>query len=181
MQSFENGDLIALLGQIAGASQAGGTGANDGNSVAIALRTNRLFGAEGVVPVSNKALQTANANGFALDAANTLGLTLSLLGANTAANCGQRGGLIDDLVSALEVAFLDLADELRNMDLNGAAVNTRHSLAVQAAVGLVNGGLLGVAQSDLIKVMCTHQGILGGHYITGRSHICLCHFTVPPS
>ena len=75
--------------------------------------------------------------------------------AYTAANCGKRRGLGNDLVSALKVAFLDLTDEFGNMDLNGAAVNARHMLAVKAAVSLVYSGLLGITESNLAEVMCT--------------------------
>ena len=41
------------------------------------------------VPVGHKALQTADANGLALDAADALALALALLRADTAADGGQ--------------------------------------------------------------------------------------------
>jgi hypothetical protein len=148
--------------------------------VTVGLGTNGSLGCEGVVPVSNESLKTSDTYALALDAANALRLTLSLLRTYTAANCGKRRGLRNDLVSALKVAFLDLPDEFGNMDLNGAAVNARHMLAVKAAVSLVDSGLLGITESNLAEVMCSYQRILVGHRVTGERHICLCHFTVPP-
>jgi hypothetical protein len=132
------------------------------------------------VPVSNESFKTSDTYALALDAANTLGLALSLLRTYTAANCGKRRGLGNDLVSAFKVAFLDLGNEFGNMDLNGASVNARHMLAVKAAVSLVDSGFLGIAESYFFEVMCSYQGILVGHGVTGERHICLCHFTVPP-
>ena len=93
MECLKYGYLIALLCEVARASKTGGAGAYDSNSVTVGLGTNGLCGCKGVVPVSNESLKTSDTYALALDAANALGLTLGLLGAYTAANCGERGGL----------------------------------------------------------------------------------------
>ena len=83
-----------------------------------------------IVPVSNKALEPADTDGFALDAADALALALGFLGAYTAADCGESGGLADDLICAFKIAGFDLLDELRNMYIYGATLNTGLILTV---------------------------------------------------
>ena len=116
-----------------------------------------------------------------LDTSYALGLALYLLRTYTAANCGERGGLGNDLICALEVTLLDLGDELGNVNFNGASVNTRHILAVQASVSLVDCHLFGITESNFFKVMSANLGILSGHRVSCKTHICLCHITLPPS
>ena len=61
VEGLENGDLIAHLGQVAGAGQAGGAGADHGDLVAVGLGLLR-HGVQHVlaVPVGHEALQTAD-------------------------------------------------------------------------------------------------------------------------
>jgi len=114
------------------------------------------------VPVSNKALQTADADGLALDAAHALTLALMLLRADTAANGGQRAGLRDHMVSSFEITLGYMLDEAGNIDLNRAAAAAGVVLALQAALGLVNGHLLGIAEGDLFKVFIADIRLLAG-------------------
>ncbi len=179
MQGLEHGDLISLLGQVAGAGQAGRAGADDGNLVAVGGGTGRLLGAVLIVPVGHKALQTADANGLALDAADAVLLALALLGADAAADGGQRAGLVDHLIGTLEIMLIDLLDELRDLHVDGAAAHAGMVLAVEAAGSLIQGLLLGIAESHLQEVFVADVGILGGHLVLFQTHVG--HFTRPPS
>ena len=89
MESFINGDLVALLGEVACAGEAGGAGSYDGNAVAVGRSDFGSFGAVGIVPVGNESFKPADADGFALDAAYALGFALGFLGAYPAANSGE--------------------------------------------------------------------------------------------
>ena len=90
MQGLVHGDFIAQLGQIACSGQAGRTGTDDGDFVAVG-RGNDGSGMDILaVPVGHKALQTADADGLVLDAAGALALALALLRADTAAD-GRQG------------------------------------------------------------------------------------------
>jgi hypothetical protein len=131
------------------------------------------------VVIGNETLQTADAYGLALDTTDTLGLTLGFLRANTAANCGERGGQGDYLISTLEIALLYLLDELRNGDVYGATLYTNGVLTVETTVCLVDCLLCGVTESNFLKIARTNLGLLCGHRILFQRHIR--HITVPPS
>ena len=179
VQRLEHGDVVALLGEVARAGQAAGTRADDGDLMAVG---NGLGGGllhVGVVPVGDKAFETADADRLTLDAADALALALRLLRADTAADGGQRGGLVDDLIGALVVLLGDLLDELGDLHLHGAAGDTGMILAVEAAGGFVKRLLLGVAEGDLQEVFVADVGVLRGHLVLFQTHIR--HLTGPPS
>ena len=136
----------------------------------------------GVVPVGHKALQTADAHGVALLAPDAVHFALALLGADAAAHGGQGAGLVDDLIRTLIVALHDLGDELGDADIDGTAVHAGMILAVEAAGGLVQGLLLGVAQGHLQEVLIPDVGVLRGHGILIQAHVDLgSHVTLPPA
>ena len=136
----------------------------------------------GVVPVGHKAFQSANTHGVALLAPDTVHLALALLGTDTATHGGQGAGLMDDLIRALVVLLHDLLNELRDADVHGTAVHAGVVLAVQAAGGLVQRLLLGVAQGHLQEVFVAYIGVLGGHFVFIQTHIDLAgHLTLPPA
>ena len=171
MQSLKNGDLIALLGQVAGAGQACGAGANHGNLGSVGFH---LLG-HGVyvfpIPVGNKTLQAANRHWLALDTTDALALTLGLLGADTAGQSGQRVGGGDDFIGSLEIALLYLLDKFGDADVDRAALHTFGILAAQAALGFLHCHFGGVAQSDFFEVMGTNLRVLLRHGSLGQSHI----------
>ena len=171
VQGLKNGDLIALLGQLARTGQAGGAGADDGDLDAVALGLLGHLVDILAIPVGDKALQPADGDRLALHAAHALALTLGLLRADTAGQGGQsiRGG--DDLVSAEKIALGDLCDELRNADVDGAALDALRILAVQAAACFLHGHLLGVAKGDLFEILIADVRCLLGHRGLGQSHI----------
>ena len=166
-----DGHVVAELGQIARAGKAGRAGADDRDAVAVG---GDLFGhLVGVlaVPVGDKALQTANADGLALDAAHALTLALLLLRADTAADGGQGAVLKDLVVSALEVLLTDAGDELRDLDIDRAAGHAGRARAIQAAVGLIDRHLDGVAKRDFFKVFVADVRILLRDRIFRGRHI----------
>ena len=72
-----------------------------------------------------------------------------------------------------------MADELGDVDADGAAGLAGLVLAVDAALGLVHGHLSGVAQSHFLKILVADVGVLGGHGTLFGVHI-ESHFTFPP-
>ena len=182
VQRLEHGDVIALLGQITRAGQAGGAGADDGDLVAVARGLGSGLGGVGVVPVGDEALETADADGLALLAAHAMHLALALLRTDTAADGGQGGGLVDDLIGALEVPLGDLRDELGDADVHRAAVDTGMVLAVEAARGLVQRLLLGIAQRNLVrKFLLRTLGSWEGMGFLFRRILILAILTLPPA
>ena len=179
VQGLVDCDLIAQLGEVACGGQAGRACADDGDLVAVGLRHDGGSVDIFTVPVGHEALQTANANGLVLDAAGTLALALALLRADAAADGGQGRGTIDDLIGGFEVTLGHMADELGDVDADGAAGLAGLVLAVDAALGLVHGHLGGVAQSHFLKILVADVGVLGGHGTLFGVHI-ESHFTFPP-
>ena len=177
MQRLKHGNLIALLGQVAGAGQTGRAGTHDSHLVAVGLGLGGSLGAVGVVPVGHKALQTTDTYGIALLAADAVHLALALLRADAAAHGGQGAGLMDHLIGALIVLLHDLLDKLGNADIDGAAVHTGMILAVEAAGRFVQCLLLGVAQGHFQEVFIPNVGILRGHLVLLQAHIRHDHFT----
>jgi hypothetical protein len=116
-----------------------------------------------IVPVRNKSFKTADTYGLALDSSYTLGLALRFLRTYASANCGKRGGLIDDLVCALEVALFDLIDKLGDVDLYGTSLNARHILAAEATERLVDSHFIGITDSNLFKIVSSYLGLLSRH------------------
>ena len=168
MQSLEDGDVIALSGQLAGAGQAGRAGTDDSHAVAVGGSGLQVGDAVVAGPVGDEALQTADGDRLALDAADALALALALLGADTAGDGGQRVGGAQDLVSAGQIALADLGDEIRNGDVDGTSADAGSVLAVQAALGLFLSLLQGIALSDLEEVLVADVGLLLGHFDLGE-------------
>ena len=118
-----------------------------------------------VVPVGDETLQTADTDGFALDASDALALALCLLRTDSAADGGQGRRLVDDLIGALEVKLPDLGDEFGDMYVDRTAADAGHILAVETSCRLVQRGRLIVAESDLLEVAPSFYGILHRHGI----------------
>ena len=171
MQRLKDGHGISLTCQVTGAGQAGGAGADHSHLVAIGLG---LYDGGGVMlhgVVCNEALQTADADGFALDGAHALALTLAFLRAHTAADGRQCRGLLDLGGSLEELALGDERDEIRDLHADRAAGYAGLVFAVEAAGGLFDRHLRGVAGCDLVKVLVADVGVLFGHRDLGQRHI----------
>ena len=175
VECFKDGDVVAHLTQITCAGEAGRAGADDRDAVTVG------FGGLDLVlyflvhvVVGDKALEAADADALALNAANALTLALFLLRANTAADSRQGVGGGDDLISCVKVALCDLGDKLGDAYRNGAAGAAGHVVAVKAALCLVHCHLGSVAESDLVKVAGADYGILLGHRVFIHSHVSHC-------
>src|SRR5699024_10008121 len=103
--------------------------------------------------VCDKALQTADSNRLALDAAHAFLLALGLLRAYTAADSRQRGGLLDLRSSLEELALSNQRDEFRNLDLYRAARDTGLVLAVLAALRFFDRHFRRVAERYFIEIL----------------------------
>ena len=130
VERFKNGDIVALLGKVARAGEAAGAGTNDRDLVAVGRGLGGRFLHVCIVPVGDKTLEAADADGLALDAADALRFALRLLRADAAADGGQGRGLVNDLIGALIVLFGDLLDEFGDLDLHRAAGDAGMVLAV---------------------------------------------------
>ena len=174
MEGLKDGDLIAETGQLAGAGQAGGAGADDRYLVTVAGDSLDLFVvAPEVGPVRNKALDAADSDGLTLDAPDAHTLALGLLGTDTARDGGQSVGGGEDLVGPVDVAVGHLAQKVGDGDTHRAAADAGTVLAVQAAVGLVHSRAGGVAQRHLFEILDPVGGVLVPHegpYILHISH-----------
>ena len=137
VQSFENGNSVATLCQVACAGQRCGTGANNSNLVAVGFGLYNFNCFLSVVVVSYETFDAADCNGFALDAAVAELFALVFLGADTAANCGQAGVQRNDAVSFIVVALFSSLDESGDVQINRAALTAVRNLAVQAASSFV--------------------------------------------
>ncbi|MPM84927.1 hypothetical protein SDC9_132003 [bioreactor metagenome] len=178
MQRLKHGDVIALLGKIARAGEARGAGADHGHLVPVGRRLRGRVAGVVVVPVGNKALQSADAHRLALNAADAVFLALALLRADPAAHGGQGAGLGNDLIRLLKVALGNLGDKLGNMYHYRATGHTGLVLAVKAAQRFVQRHLLGISQRDLFIVLVADIGVLRGHGVFLQRHIR--HITRPP-
>ena len=174
MGGFEDGDVVTPRGQVAGTGKAGRAGANNGDFVAVGLDFCHFGLAVGHVPVGDKPLQTTDGDRLAFDAPDAFALTLGFLRADAAADSGQAVGGLDDLIGADKIPLSDLGDELRDAHVNRAAGNAGFVFAVEAAFGLFNSHLLGVAQGDFQEVFVADVGVLLRHGSFCQNHIRHC-------
>ena len=174
MEGLEDGHVIAHLAEVARAGQTGGAGADDGDTVAVGHGDGHLgLILAGHVPVGDKTLKPSDADALALQAADTFGLALLFLRADAAADGGQRVGGGDDLVGGLKVALADLFEEAGDLDGHGAALAAGRVLAVEAAGGLLHGGVSVIAEGNLVKVAGADNGVLFRHGVLRHAHIDL--------
>ena len=162
-ERLEDGDVEALASKLAGAGDAGRAGANDGDLLAVlGLADGRATNLGG--HVAHHALQLADGDSLALTAQDALALALVLLRAHAAADGRQQVVALDGLERAGPVLFADLADEAGDVDAYRAALHAQGLLAVEAAVGLGDGVLLGKARVDGAEIARALSGrlLVGG-------------------
>ena len=172
MQRLEDRDVVALLHEVARTGEAARAGADDSDLVAVGRRHDGAgAGVVGVlhVVVGHEALQAADGDRLALYAAHALALALALLRTDAAADRGEGVGRGDDLIAALEVALLDLGDELGDADVDGAALDALGVLAGEAALCLALSHGRGVAERDLVEVLGADDGVLLRHRVLGHA------------
>ena len=168
-EGLEDGDVKAVAGELAGAGDAGRAGADDGDLLAV-LGSHLGRGSE-LGAITQEALELADGHGLGLLTTDALALALVLLRADAAADGGEHGLLADDVQGAAVVLRADLLDELRDVDVDRAALDAERALAVHAALGLGQRHLLGEALVDGAEV----AGALGSRLLViggaGRLHI----------
>ncbi|MPN13301.1 hypothetical protein SDC9_160622 [bioreactor metagenome] len=128
--------------------------------------------------VRDEALQPADADRFALDAAHAPFLALRLLRADTSADGGQGIGRANDVVGLQKLALNHQLNELRNADVDGATLHARLSLAVEAARRFVDGHRLVVALGHLFEIAVANVWVLLARGQLRQSHIR--HVQFPP-
>ena len=115
MQCFIDGDFISFFRKIACAGKSARTGADNSDLMSVGFRLLCRSGVVGIVPVCDKALDTADADRLEFDAEGALAFTLAFLRADTSADCRKGRGLCDDLVGFFKIAFLYLFEKIRNV------------------------------------------------------------------
>ena len=163
MKRLKNRHIISKLRQISGTGQTRRAGTDDSNLLSVLLL--RAFGLDSVLsrPVSNESLKLSDRDRIALDATDTLTLTLALLRTDTSADSGKCAGLADDPVCLLDISILHLLDEARNIDGNGTALDTLCILTVDTSGGFTHRLLFIIAKTNLLEVCCTLFRILLSH------------------
>ncbi len=137
--SFENGDVESLAGQVAGHGEPGRAGTDDGHLAA------RLLGQQFVgevhvgIKLCHKAFQFAHPHGVSFLAQHAVALALLLVRAHAAADGGKVRFLVQLGHGFAHVALRELVDEFGNVVADGAAFLALRHLAVQAALGFVDG------------------------------------------
>ncbi len=157
-----------MLGQVAGTCQSAGAAAHHrhlaARGVALALR----FGLCTVV-VGHETLQGANGDRLVLHTHHAAALALRLLRTHASADGRQCRVHADGDVCLVEVLFLDILYETRNVDAHGTGLHAARLLALQAAVGLRDGLALRQSEAHLVEVPCPHLGLLLGRLLSSRS------------
>ena len=171
VQRLKHRDFVSLACKIARAGQAGRACADDRNFVPVGFGHDGLFGAVRHMPVSGKALQTADGDGFALHAANAFAFALRLLRADTTANSGQGRGLRQNLIGFFKLARFDLLDEGRDINGNRAAADAGLVAAVQAAGRLIHRLLGRITQRHFVEIARADFRLLRGHGILFKAHV----------
>ena len=173
VEGLEDRDGVAHPGQLAGAGQTGGAGADHRHLVAVLGGGGHVGDAVLRSPVGHKALNAADGHRLALDTPDALTLALGLLGADPARDGGQGVGVGQQLIGSGQVALGHLAHKLGDGDAHGTSADTGLVLAVQAPLCLVLGLLQGVAQGHLFKVGVAYVGLLLRH--GGLFHLHISH------
>ncbi len=158
MKRLVNRYLVTHARKLARAGKARGAGTDDRYLMAVFLRHNRfLFGVCHIV-IRHEALEPADADRLALDAAHAKLLTLLFLRAYPPAYSGHQVGFVDLFGGADKVALFDEGNKIRYRNAHRAAFHARSMLAVQAAVRLVYRVFARVAKRDLRKVRVPYGG-----------------------
>jgi hypothetical protein len=86
--------------------------------------------------IGNEPLQISDGNGGGFYAAYALALALIFLRANPAANGGEGGGILYDLIRAFVIFLRNFLDEGRDIDAYGTTCNAGFMLARKATRSL---------------------------------------------
>src|SRR3990170_4373968 len=168
---LEHGAGVTDPGELFGYGQGGGPGADDGDLLSAGRR--QLRQREALRPplvVRDERLQLADghrrlaapvrrAGGEADDAG---ALAEGLLGAEAAAHLGEVGGLTEDVGGGDDVAALQEEERAGYVVVYGAGFLAGGGGAVDAALGLDDGGIEVIAEEGLVPVLDPLRGVLFG-------------------
>jgi len=174
VKRLENGHFIPSLREITGNRESCRSGADNGDLLAILGRQLGFLEAALTLPVGEETLHSTNPNrlGLLQFPDDTEALALVLIGANSAAHCGEVVVLLDDIDAALEVTLLYLENESGYVDAHWAAVNTYlplfAGLTLEASLRLLNDFLRLLAERDFTEVL---DPILGRLMVSGAQLI----------
>ena len=172
VKGFKNRHVIALLAQVSSAGEPGGAGTHNRYPVSVGGRDlHRVLMPPGIVMVRHIALQAADGDALAFLAADAHAFALLLLRADTAADSRERVGGRQDLIGGFQIPFHDLLDEGRDPDGDRTADHAEGMPAVETAVCLGSGQLVGISEGDFVKILYTDSRILLRHFVLGQSHI----------
>ena len=94
----------------------------------------------------------------------------------TGMSCAACSARVEKAVNGIEgVTSCSVSLLTNSMGVEGAVSAEDVIRAVEAALCLVNGHFLGIAQCHLVKIFIADVGVLCGHGILIQTHIC--HFT----
>ena len=168
MQGLEHVDFVALLDQVAGHGQAGGTGAHHRHLLAggFGLGGQDVLAVLALV-IGGEGLQVADGHRGVFFADDAHAFALDFLGADPAAHRGQGVFLPEFADGAFKIAFLDAFDEGRNIDFHRAALAAAGVFALDAALRLLHGQFFGIAEGHFLEIARPDLGLLLRHLLPG--------------
>jgi hypothetical protein len=137
--TLEDGDAEPLPCQVAGHGEPGRTRADDGYLAPRLLGQSLAHQLHLGVEVGDETLDLANLYALAFLGQHAVSLALLLVRTHASADGGQVAALVDDAHGRPNVAHGELVYELRNIVVDGAPLAAQRHLAMQAALGLVDG------------------------------------------
>ena len=175
VEGLEHRDLVTGLGAVRRAGDRRGTRTDDRDLLAGLRRAGHgLLVAVLTGEVGAEALDATDCDGL-LDVLHQLAHraflhALLLLWADASADGREKGGLLDDLERAGEIALSRLREEAGDVDRDGAALHAGLGGALQAAGGLALGHLGRVAKRDFLHVVGALLSVLLGHRLLRNRH-----------
>jgi len=172
VQRLEDRHGIAELREVAGHREASRTRADNSDLLVAPHLGCRGLAAVPVLalPVRYEALQTADADRLLMGEQHAAQLTLMLDRADAAADSRQQVAAADRGGGAFEVSERNVAHEVADRDVDGAALLAHGVLAAEAAPRLGDGALHVVALGDLVpavaallRVAARHRGLVRIH------------------
>ena len=141
----------AHAGQVARYGKPRRPGPYDGHAAAGLRMELFAYEAHVAVEVGNEAFEHSHADARALLVEHAVAFALLLVGAYAAAHCGQVALVVDYLHGVAEVPLRYFVNPVGDVLAYGASLGALRHLAVEAALGLVDGLKDGEALVDLVE------------------------------
>ena len=175
MECLEDGYIITHLCEITCTGQSGRTGTDHGYLLPIRCTRLRSYIVMLSRPVSDITLELTDGDRLTLDTTYALTLALCLLRADTSTDCRKCRGQCDHICCCLDIAFLYVMDEARNVDGNRAALHAHRILTLEASSRLKMCFFVIISETNLFEVCCSNLRIL----LADRNSILNVH-SLPP-